>query len=59
MRTVKVVFPLVVDVRCFSHTVDCVGDHLNILKRFWQLWNSLFGTVLPLDSLGESALVSL
>ena len=45
MRTVKVVFPKVVDVRCFSHTVDCVGNHFNIsiLKRFLQLWNSLFG----------------
>lgn len=45
MRTVKVVFPKVVDVRCFSHAVDCVGDHFNILilKRFLQLWNSLFG----------------
>ena len=44
MRTVKVVFPKVVDVRCFSHTVDCVGNHFNIpiLKRFLQLWNSLF-----------------
>ena len=45
MRSVKVVFPKVVDVRCFSHVIDCVGDHFNItiLKRFWQLWNSLFG----------------
>ena len=44
MRTVKVVFPRVVDVRCFSHAIDCVGDHFNIptLKRFLQLWNALF-----------------
>ena len=45
MRTVKVVFPKVVNVRCFSHAIDCVGDNFNIpiLKYFLQLWNSFFG----------------
>ena len=45
MRTVKVVFPKVVDMRCFSHAIDYVGDHFNIptLKRFLQLWNIHFG----------------
>lgn len=44
MRTVKIVFPKVVDVRCFSHAIDGVGSHFNIptVKRFLQLWNSLF-----------------
>ncbi|CAH3194651.1 unnamed protein product, partial [Porites evermanni] len=45
MRTVKVVFPKVVDVRCFSHAIDGIGSHFNIptLRRFLQLWNALFG----------------
>ena len=30
MRTVKVVFPKVVDVRCFSHAIDGIGSHFNI-----------------------------
>ncbi|KAK3754796.1 hypothetical protein QZH41_007565 [Actinostola sp. cb2023] len=44
MRTVKIVFPKVVDVRCFSHAIDGVGSHFNIptVKRFLQLWNALF-----------------
>lgn len=29
MRTVKVVFPKVVDVRCFSHAIDGIGSHFN------------------------------
>lgn len=45
IRTVKVVFPKVVDVRCFSHAIDGIGSHFNIptLRRFLQLWNALFG----------------
>ena len=45
MRTVKVAFPKVVDVRCFSHAIDGIDSHLNIptLRRFLQLWNALFG----------------
>jgi len=45
MRTVKIIFPKVIDVRCFSHTIDRVGVYFNILtvRRFLQLWNSLFG----------------
>ena len=45
MRTVKVVFPKVVDVRCFSHAIDGIGSHFNIptLRRFLQLWNAMFG----------------
>lgn len=61
MRTVKVVFPKVVDVRCFSRTVDCVGNHFNILSSsaFCSFGTAFLATVLPLDSLGENALVSL
>ena len=34
-RTVMVVYPKVVDVRCFSHAVDDAGDHFttSILHR--------------------------
>ena len=39
MRTVKIIFPKVIDVRCFSHTIDRVGVHFNIstVRRFLQL----------------------
>ena len=45
MRTVKVVFPKVVDIRCFSYAIDCVGDHFSILilKLSFRLWKSFFG----------------
>lgn len=41
----KVVFPKVVDVRCFSHAIDSIGSHFSIptLRHFLQLWNALFG----------------
>ena len=44
MKTVIVVFPKVVDVRCFSHAVGGTGDHFTTptLHRFLQLWNYLF-----------------
>jgi len=50
MRTVKVVFPNVVDVRCFSHATDGIGSHFNIptFRRFLQLWNALFGHSPPI-----------
>ena len=45
IRTLKVVFQKVVDVRCFSHAIDGIGSHFNIptLRRFLPLWNALFG----------------
>ena len=44
MQTVKVVYPLIVDISCFSHTLDHVGDNFNTpnLKEFLHLWISLF-----------------
>ena len=43
-RTVKVIFPKVVDMRCFSHAINGVGERFSIptLRRFLQLWNALF-----------------
>ncbi len=43
-HTVKVMYPLIVDIDCFSHTLDHVGDNFIIpnLKEFLHLWISLF-----------------
>ena len=44
MRTIKVVFPHTVDVGCYSHTIDLVGEKFDtpILDEFIRLWISLF-----------------
>ena len=44
MRIVRVVYPQVMDVRCFSHTLDIVGEKFNapILTSFISYWVSLF-----------------
>ena len=44
MRTLKVVYPLTVDVGCFSHTIDHVGGRFDTptLNEFITLWISLF-----------------
>ena len=44
MRTIKVVFPDMIDVRCYSHTIDLVWEkfHTPNLDTFIHLWISLF-----------------
>lgn len=44
MRTVKIVYPSLLDVGCFSHALDRVGDHFNApnLSEFWNSWIALF-----------------
>ena len=44
LRTLKVVFPTIVDVGCFSHTLDLVGDKFSTLylSSFSLSWISLF-----------------
>ena len=44
MRTVAVVYPKLLDVGCFSHTIDLVGEHFHTttLTKFGMLWVSLF-----------------
>ena len=44
MQTIKVVYLLIVDIGCFSHTLDHVGDNFITpnLKEFLHLWISLF-----------------
>lgn len=38
LRTLKVVFPTIVNVGCFSHTLDLVGEKLSLLvsPRLWS-----------------------
>ena len=44
MQIVKVVYPKLIDVGCFSHTLDHVGEKFNTptLNTFSTLWISLF-----------------
>ena len=44
MQTIKVVFPLIVDIGCYSYTLDLVGDKfdLPVLDDFVRLWINLF-----------------
>ena len=44
MRTIKIVFPNIIDVGCYSHTIDLVGEKFDtpILDEFITLWISLF-----------------
>ena len=44
MRTVKVVYSSLLDIGCFSHTLDHVGERVNTpqLDMFFKAWISLF-----------------
>ena len=44
MRTISVIFNRLMDMPCFSHTIDHVGQHMNIpiLEEFMKYWISLF-----------------
>ena len=44
MQTLKIVYPSIVDIGCFSHTIDHVGSHFDTptLNDFITLWISLF-----------------
>ena len=44
MRTINVVFPSLVDIGCYSHTIDLAGDKFDVpvLDEFFRLWVSLF-----------------
>lgn len=44
LRTLKVVYPHLLDVACFSHTIDHVGEHFHTpqLSEYVSLWLSLF-----------------
>ena len=44
IQTLKIVYPLVIDIRCFSHTIDHVGGRFEtpVLSEFITLWICLF-----------------
>ena len=44
MKIVKVIYPNLLDVGCFPHTLDLVGEHFHMptLSEFGVLWVSLF-----------------
>ena len=44
LKQVKSFFPQLLDITCFSHTIDNVGKHFEfrVLNRFSQLWVSMF-----------------
>ena len=44
MRTLGIVFPQVIDIGCFSHTLDHIGEklHTPILDEFIKMWINLF-----------------
>ena len=48
MQTIKAVFPMVVDIGCYSHTLDLVEEksYLPVLGEFIRLRISLFSIVL-------------
>ena len=47
MKTIAVLYPTLVDVGCFSHTIDPVRKHFHTttLDEFGTLWISLLLTV--------------
>jgi hypothetical protein len=44
MCTLKIVYPNIMDINCFSHTLDREGEHFNIpiLQNFISLWIFMF-----------------
>lgn len=44
LRTLKIVYPNLVDVGCFAHTFNLAGEHFKIptLLQFTNGWNSIF-----------------
>ena len=44
MKTVAVLYPEMIDIGCFSHTIDHVGEHFKTphLHEFGMYWVNLF-----------------
>lgn len=44
VRTLSILYPKLMDIKCFSHTLDRVGEHFEIpiLSEFVSLWISMF-----------------
>ena len=60
MQTVKIVYPGVLDVGCYSHTIDHVGEKFKtpILEKFGKLGLASFHTVQEQDCFGGKGLVA-
>ena len=56
MRTLKIMYPDVLDVRCISHTLDLVGDKFKApnLSLFFTLWTSYFSHSSKLKALWKT-----
>jgi len=39
VRTIKVLFPIILDIGCYSHTVDHIGEYFDVphLEEFTRL----------------------
>ena len=55
VRMLKIVFPKLFDIGCFSHTIDHVGECFNtpVLNDFMKTWIGSFLGALNLDLLGR------
>ena len=44
LRTLKIVYPNLVDIGCIAHTINLAGERFQVptLQEFINLWNSLF-----------------
>ena len=44
VHTMKIIYPKISDIGCFSHTIDQVGEHMctPVLDDFMKGWISLF-----------------
>ena len=44
VHTLHILYPTLLDVKCYSHTLDRVGEHFNIpvLNEFISTWISMF-----------------
>ena len=55
MRTLKIVYPNVIDIGCFSHAFDRVGEHFKVptLTEFIGNWLALFSHSIKAKFLGK------
>ena len=55
LRTIKVMYPDLVDIGCIAHTINLAGEKFKVptLHDFINHWNSFFPTVLKLVYVGR------
>ena len=56
MRTLKIIYPKALDVRCISRTLDLIGDKFKVptLSLFFTLWISYFSHSAKLKALWKA-----